>query len=97
MVIYDGDFGRAGGRPLKHNPPLVVHADRVIAGPIPFQRLQVIARRDSKIGQLSGTVELKQFSQGDAGDSREATILLVTEKLFGVRVGEGLDHELGWL
>lgn len=97
MVIYDGDFGRTGFRPAKHHTPLVVDANGVKPAEISLEWLQAIAGRSYEVGQFSGAVELEEFSQGDSGDGRKAAVLFVAEKLLGVRVGEGLDHGLGWL
>lgn len=68
MVIYDGDFGRAGFRPAKHDPPLVVDADRVETAEIALEWLQAVAGRNGEVGQFPGAVELEKFSQSDSGD-----------------------------
>ena len=41
----------------------------------------------------AGPVHLKELSQCDTGNRRPAPVLFLVEKLLGVAVGEGLDHE----
>ncbi len=48
--------------------PLVIHGNRVLAGAIAFERMQAIAGRHLKIGQLGGRVYGFELTQGAAGD-----------------------------
>lgn len=94
MVVHDGHLGGAVLRPSEDDPPLLVDADRMEAGQLAFQGLQAVAGRHGQIGELPGPVHLDQLAQGHPGDGIEAPILLLPEQLLGVRIGEGLDHEV---
>ena len=95
MVISDRDLGRAFFRPTENKAPLVVDPNGMKAGPISFERFEPVAGRHGKVLAHTGPVDLKKFPQGDAGNRREAPVLFLVEKLLGVAVGKGLDHERG--
>jgi len=95
MVIYNRDLGRAFIRPPEDKAPLVVNPDGVKSGMVALEGFEPVAGRNGKILEHAGPVHLKKFPLGDAGNRRKTPVLFLVEKLLGVAVGEGLDHERG--
>jgi hypothetical protein len=81
MVIYDGDLSRALFRPAENKAPLLVDPDGVKPGTIPHESFEAVAGRHSEVL--------------DAANRRKTPVLFLVEKLLGVAVSEGLDHERG--
>jgi len=51
---------------------------------VALERFEAIAGRHSQIFDLSGAIELNEFTQGYACDGTEASILLFGEELLSV-------------
>jgi len=61
MIVDNLSVSDAAFRPSKTDPVLSVDPDAVLALSIPFEGLQVVARRDSKILDSLGVVENEEL------------------------------------
>jgi hypothetical protein len=64
IVGYFDLLGSCIGPP-KDDPPLIIDTDRMFALPIALQRLKSIARRNPKVAQSSGAIDLDKLASGD--------------------------------
>ena len=62
VVVYELDVFRSCNRPLKAQPKLVVHADRVLADAIARQRFEVIGRREPQIFKADRLIKHVELS-----------------------------------
>ena len=60
IVGYFDLLGSCIGPP-KDDPPLIIDTDRMFALPIALQRLKSIARRNPKVAQSSGAIDLDKL------------------------------------
>ena len=70
MIVHHFDLIRPLIGPPEYDPPLIVDANRVLAGEVPSQSFQSVARRRHKVTKHCGVVQLHQFSAGDPGNIR---------------------------
>src|SRR5688572_22415530 len=79
--------------PSEADPPLVVHANTVLAGPFALQFLETVPRRSAEIIQPLGGVNRDEFAEHRSMEARrEAPDRLATEQPLGVPIGEASDH-----
>jgi hypothetical protein len=78
--------------PRKANPELIIDSDAVLTSPASSERLQTIARRNSKIGQIDGGFYLVQLPERHNLDISPAPVVPLDKKLQRVVVFEVLDH-----
>lgn len=93
MIVRDLDLKGIVCAPNEAYPPLVIDADRMLPGAIPFQPFQTIPRRGTQILECAGVVQHPEFPQRRALDLlrellREKTLI----DSLGFLVLEGLDH-----
>jgi hypothetical protein len=62
-------------------------------GAIVSEGFEPVAGQHDEILERTGPVHLKKFPESDAGNRRKTLVLFLAEKLLGVAVSEGLDHE----
>jgi hypothetical protein len=67
VVVNYFNLGWARPGPFETDPPLIVDADAVLAGPVASQFLQAVARRNSEVVECYGGVEDEESSKGDTG------------------------------
>jgi len=80
MVIDNLDIGGAAIRPDKAHTPLIVNANAVLTGAIPFQGFQSIAWRGTqKLQRLRGS-QLRQLALGHVLECPEAARLPALEE-----------------
>jgi len=80
MVIDNLDIGGAAIRPDKAHTPLIVDANAVLTGAIPFQGFQSIAWRGTqKLQRLRGS-QLRQLALGHVLERPEAARLPALEE-----------------
>jgi hypothetical protein len=93
VVVDNFNLGWARPGPSKADPPLIVDADAVLAGPVALQLLQSIARGNSEIVEIYRGVEDEEFSKGDPGCKgvELADASAIPDRL-GVLVGERPQH-----
>src|SRR5580700_10758457 len=60
VVIHDLDIVRVPFAPGKADPPAVVNANAMLAGPVPFQRLQPVPPDCRQIGKARGRMQPAQ-------------------------------------
>src|SRR5581483_8948354 len=65
VVIDHLDVFGSGGGPLEADPELVIDSDAVLPGPITLELLEPVARRDGKVTDPLGGVEIRQLPPGD--------------------------------
>jgi hypothetical protein len=93
VVIDDLDVVCISGSPAETDPPLGVDPNAMLAGPIPLQLLQTIARRQPQIIERRRCIEHTELPERDPLEicpqlsHREAL-----EETFGIAVPEALDH-----
>ena len=58
MVVHDFHLLRVAAAPDETNPPLIIDADAVLAGPVAFQSLQPVARRCKQIAERPSPVQV---------------------------------------
>jgi hypothetical protein len=96
VVVDDADLVGAAVSPAEKDAPLVVDADRVIAGEVALERLESVARRDSQILESLGGLESDQFAHGGAdevgGKAAGTGGPSSTGEVFGGAVTEAPDH-----
>jgi len=74
-------------------PPLVVHGDRVLPGPITRQGMKAVPWRHAKVTYLHGGMDRLKLAERPTGHvSRHFAGAARPEQLFGFTVGESLDH-----
>lgn len=93
MVVHDLHFKGVPLAPLEADPPLVVDSDAVLAGPVPFQRLQAIAGWHPQIEEALGVVQHPQLpSCRFLNLQGQLPHRLAMPDLFGPVALEGPDH-----
>src|SRR6476646_6021853 len=68
VIVDEFDMVRTSVLPYEADPPLPVDPDAVLASPVALQRLQPIARRNPKIVEHLGRVQLLQLPESRAQD-----------------------------
>jgi hypothetical protein len=97
VVVNYFNLGRARVGPFETDPPLVVDANAVLAGPVAFQLLQAVTRRNPKIVEIHGSVEDEKFSEGDAGcEGVELADASAVPDRLGVIIAERPQHSAQW-
>ena len=70
MVIHDLNIFGSGLGPAEADPILIVDADAVLAVPVPFQRLEAVARWGTEIPEIFRLIQLIELSVGYAPQLR---------------------------
>jgi len=70
VIVNDRDLMGIAGLPSKHDPPLVIHPDAVLASRFATKGLQPVPRRRAEVPDRDGGVELIQLPHGDRSDAR---------------------------
>jgi hypothetical protein len=96
VIVDDFHFMRFAVTPDEADPPPAVDPDAVLAGPIPFERLQVVAGRAAQIIQPPGRMHVKKLPARYWFDRAEARNRLVCEQSRCVRTSKGSDHHSGY-
>ena len=77
----------------KANAPLIIDRDRMLPCTIAFEGVKPAAGRNAQVVHLRRDMHRLELSQGAARDvGRHSPCFSRTEELFGLTVGEGLDH-----
>jgi hypothetical protein len=88
MIVDDLNVFGARRRPPEAHPELIVHANAVLAGPFPLERLEAIAGRNPQIAQPPGDLQLPELSPRDRFDAREAPDSMSIRERLGVGILE---------
>jgi hypothetical protein len=83
VIVGELNVNRSFRRPDKTNPELVVHADRVLSGPVTLEGFQIVTWRRFQIQLATGNLDQIR---------REALADYTVECVFGSRVPESPDH-----
>jgi hypothetical protein len=97
VIVDELDLVGVAVRPLKHDSPLIVHANTVKALPVPPKRLESISRRRTKILKLMSAVDQvelpdhcgRNIRRNTPGTSRPPPVIEIRRGL----VAERNDHE----
>jgi hypothetical protein len=93
VVVNYFNFGRARTGPFEADPPLIVDADAMLAGPVALQLFQPVTGGNSEVVEIYGGVEDEEFSKGDTGcDGVELSNASTTPDRLGVLVRERPQH-----
>lgn len=92
-IICNLDFVRLAIVPAETDAPLVVDADRELAGSISTQLLQAVAGRSKQVAEVFRFVQIKQLApRGFLNSRRELPGLASFENVSGFIAGKTLDH-----
>jgi len=80
--------------PLKADPPLIVDANTVLAGPFSLQGFKAIAGRHFQVTQPGGDIELPQLPPCHSFDVHEPLDPIPAGKCFSIRALERPNHRL---
>jgi hypothetical protein len=84
MIVGNFNVHRSVRCPSKANSELIVHSDRVLAATIIRKSFQPIARRQSKVAQIDGGVEITELAARDFDQiARKALRAFAFEDGFG--------------
>lgn len=93
VVVAELDVVRVTVFETEAKTPLIVHRDGVLPRAIASQRVQAIAGWHLEIGDSVRDMHGLELPQGAASDiRRHLPCFAGAEELFGLPVGEGLDH-----
>ena len=93
VVIAELDVVRVAVSEAETDPPLIVDGDRVLAFPVPFQRMEPIAGRHPEVFEAGGHVHVLELPQRAPRQVRgDTTHVAGDEERLGASVGKGLDH-----
>jgi hypothetical protein len=93
VVVDDLGVERITGPPAEAHPPLLIHADAVLARSVTFELLQAVARRDPEIIEHGRSVEHPEFPKRNTLNPRtELPEGFAPEQALNVSVLEALDH-----
>ena len=93
MIIHNFHFKRILAQPAETDPPLVVHANAVLAFAIAFQGFQMVAIRHTQIIQAPRLMQQQQFPPRHALNlPRQPPGGFVIEQLFRLVAGETADN-----
>jgi hypothetical protein len=94
MIVNDLNPSHIPVMPHKTNPPLVVHADAVLAFAAAGQRFQPVARRHPQIVQTTGTVQIFELAPCSILDVRRQPPRTFSAKdAFRFRTRERDNHQ----
>ena len=93
MVVYDFDVLGSRRRPAETHAILIIDANTVLTSSLSFQGFKPVPRRHSKVGQLTGDLQLPEFASGDRLDTRKPLDAASPGEGFSVPVTERHDHE----
>ena len=95
MVVGDFDFVGLAICPAEAKPVLVVDADAMLALAVSFKCLQPVPRRDPKVVERGGGLELGEFTEGDLMERRrQLGGSLAEPELLRGAASEGRDHRM---
>jgi len=94
MVIHDLNVSGARSRPTKADAELIVHTDAMLAGAIPCERFEAVARRDTEVCEPSRDLQLPKLAPGDRLNVHEALDPPAVREPLCVGVLERHNHEV---
>jgi hypothetical protein len=74
MIVNYFHVFRSCISPPKDDPPLIIDTDRMLTSQITLERLQSIARRDPKVVQSAGAIDLDKLASGDFDEIRRKAL-----------------------
>jgi hypothetical protein len=93
VIIDDLNLVGIAILPAKADPPLLVHANTVLAGSIASELLQPISRGHAEVAELLGRIHGHKLTQHRALETRGiSSDGLASEQSLGIAIGEGVDH-----
>jgi hypothetical protein len=93
VVVDDLDIERITVLPPEAEAPLIVDANAVLSGAIPFELLQPIAGGNAKVLEPLSRVDQAKLSQHKPLElGRKAADRFAPEQALSVPIGEALNH-----
>src|SRR5262245_19003431 len=92
VVIDDFDIGRTLLGPHETDAPLIVDADRMLAGAVSRERLEPVRRRCTQVVEVAGVVEHVELSQRLSLDAAEPLHERAHPKSLGSAIAKRSDH-----
>ncbi len=90
MVIDNFNVVNAVIGPAEADSELIVNSNAMLTLTVPFQRFELISRRNLKVLQFFDHIKLNQLADGCTSDSSKAPALLSFKELLRVFVLEAL-------
>jgi hypothetical protein len=84
MVVDDLNAGGALFGPSETDTPLIVDANGILPGPVAFQVLEVVSRRETKILDDDSGIERRKHGSGSLHE--------ISRKVFAKAVPHGLSR-----
>ena len=88
VIVDDLDLMRIAAAPHEADPPALVDANAVLAGPVALEGFQVVARRATQIFQAARRRKVEQLPPGHPFDGPEARHGLVGEQRLRIPAAE---------
>jgi hypothetical protein len=89
VIIYNFHFVSVAIAPHEADPPLIVDADAVLTGPVAFKSFEVISRRNAKILQPAGGMNVQQLAPGHTLDRPKSGRSPVLEESLAIAGSKG--------
>jgi hypothetical protein len=93
VAVHDFDVMCIAFAPGETEPPLVVDANAVRPCPVPFQRFKLVSRRNAKILQPEGSVQVQQLAPRNTFDRLEPPHRAVSKERSGIGALERPDQD----
>ena len=94
MIVHDLNVMCLAIPPDEANPPLVIDPDAVLPGSIPLKRFEMVAGWNTKVVNLLGGMQVKQFAPRDTFDGTKRQHHPIVEKRLRVLASKRPDHAL---
>jgi len=92
-VIIDNLYVfRTGDRPAEADTILIVHTDAVLPRAVALERFKTVPRRNPKVGQPAGNLQLSQLPARDVLDALEPPDLPSFRQGFRISIAKRYDH-----
>lgn len=93
MIIDDLNIEGVAVFPAKTDPPLIIDANAMLAGPIAFELLQPVARWNPEILESLGSIDEPQLAKHRPVQlGREPAHTLALKDTLCLPIGEALNH-----
>jgi hypothetical protein len=97
MVVHELDIAWTVGRPDETDPEFLIESDAILPAPIPFERLEVVARRQKQSTQGDHSRQLIELPARDMPELARAhlpcsTRINAVKHVLGPGICERLNH-----
>ena len=93
VIVGQLDIDRSFAGLDKTDPKLVVDADRILSGPVAFERLQPISGTRLQVAQQHRSIQIAKLSSSDLDKiCRKAFANNSVKSILGLLVAEAFNH-----